>query len=71
MTISFEKLWKLLADRKLKVKDLQNKNNTNISSTILAKMKDTDGNNHVSTRTLLKICKFLDCDICDIMEIKK
>ena len=76
-TISFDKLWQLLADRNMKVKDLQSK--AKISSTILAKMRNgqiikgerkTD-ENHVSTKTLLNICKFLDCDICDIVEIKK
>ena len=66
MTISFEKLWQLLASKNMLIKDLQEK--TGISSTIMAKMRK---NQDVSTRTLLRICIALNCDISDIMEIVK
>jgi putative transcriptional regulator len=37
-----------------------------MSTTALAKLGK---NEHVSTETLTKICKVLDCDFCDIIEL--
>lgn len=66
LSISYNKLWKLLIDRGMKKKDLQQV--SGVSSASIAKL-GKDGN--VTTEVLLKICKALDCDISDIMEIVK
>lgn len=41
---------------------------TGMSTTALAKLGK---NEHVSTEILTKICKVLDCDFCDIIELVK
>ena len=41
---------------------------TGMSTTALAKLGK---NEHVSTEILAKICKALDCDFCDIIELVK
>lgn len=64
MVISYKKLWKLLIDRDMKKQDLRVA--AQLSSSTVAKL--TRGEN-VSTAVLLKICKALQCDISDIMEV--
>lgn len=64
MLVSYKKLWKLLIDRDMKKKDLAEK--ANISSYTLSKLNRGD---NVNTDTLVKICKALDCQIEDIVEI--
>jgi len=64
MAVSYKKLWKLLIDHDMKKKDLAEK--TGISSYTIAKM--TKGEN-VTTDILVRICKTLNCNIEDIMEI--
>jgi len=64
MSISYNKLWKLLVDKGMKKKDL--KEVTGISATIIAKL---GRNENVTTDTLLKICTALKCNISDIMDI--
>lgn len=64
ISFSYNKLWKLLIDRGWKKKDLREK--SGISSESIAKL-GKDGN--VTTEVLLKICKALNCDISDIMEM--
>lgn len=64
MTISYKKLWKLLIDMDMKKKDLQLK--AKISPASIAKLSK---NENVTTDVLLKICKALNCDVADIMEI--
>ena len=64
MLISYKKLWKLLIDRDLKKKDLMQ------MSGISQSTETTLGHNEsVSTDILVKICKGLDCDVSDIMEL--
>ncbi len=64
MAISYKRLWKLLIDRDLKKKDLPSL--AGISSASVTKL----GNNeNVNTEILEKICRALDCDISDIMEM--
>jgi DNA-binding Xre family transcriptional regulator len=65
MAISYNKLWKLLIDKKMKKKDLQN--TSGISSSSIAKL---GRNENVNTEILQKICTALRCDVCDIMEMK-
>ena len=65
MAASYKKLFKLLIDREMKSKDLAAK--AGISQATLAKMKK-DGAT-VSSDVLVKICKELDCNFDEIMEI--
>jgi len=65
MAISYNKLWKLLIDKNMKKKDLQHL--SGVSSATISKL---GRNENVNTEILQKICTALDCDICDIMEMK-
>jgi putative transcriptional regulator len=64
MSISYKKLWKLLIDRDMKKKDLREA--AGISTASMAKLGK---NENVNTDILIKVCKALNCDISDIMEI--
>lgn len=64
MSISYKKLWKLLIDRDMKKKDLREA--AGISTASMAKLGK---NENVNTEILIKVCKALNCDISDIMEI--
>lgn len=64
MAVSYNKLWKLLIDRKMKKKDLIAM--SGVSKSTLAKMGNDE---HVSTEMLAKICKALNVDIGDIAEM--
>ena len=66
MRISYNKLWKLLIDRGMKKKDLQQ-----VSGVSAASIAKLGRNGNVTTEVLLKVCKALECDISDIMEIVK
>lgn len=66
MTMNYNKLWKLLIDKKMTKSDL--KRISGISTASIAKLGRGD---NITTDVLLKICKALDCDIIDIMEIEK
>lgn len=64
MSISYDKLWKLLIDSKMNRTEL--KNAAGISSNIVAKM---GRNEFVSMESLYKICLTLNCNIGDIVDI--
>lgn len=64
MAVSYKKLWKLLIDKDMKKKDLREA--AGISTSSMAKLGK---NENVNTEILVKICKALNCDISDIMEI--
>ena len=64
MAVSYKKLWKLLIDKNMKKKDLRIA--TGMTTTALAKLGK---NEHVNTEILAKICKVLECNIEDIIEI--
>lgn len=66
MSVSYKKLWKLLIDKDMKKKDLRE--TSGISTASMAKLGK---NENVSTDILVKICRALDCDVSDIMEIVK
>lgn len=66
MSVCYNKLWKLLIDKNMKKTDLRLA--TGITTTALAKLGK---NENVSTEILVKICKALDCDLCDIVELVK
>jgi len=64
MAVSYNKLWKLLIDKKMKKKDLQNL--AGISASLVTKL---GRNEPVTTTVLMKICSALKCDIGEIMEV--
>ncbi len=64
MDVSYNKLFKLLIDKSMKKTDLRLA--TGISPNTLTKLSN---NEYVSMEVLVKICRALDCDFCDIMEI--
>lgn len=66
MSISYNKLWKLLIDKKMNKKDLRIA--SGVSTAVIAKLGKGE---NVTTDVLLKICGALDCDISDIMEIER
>lgn len=66
MTVSYNKLWKLLIDKNMKKKELAQL--AGISNSLLSKMKK---NENVTVDVLIKICSALNCNIEDIMEINK
>lgn len=61
MRISYNKLWKILIDKDMKRKDLQEV--AGISSASVAKLGKGD---NITTDVLLRICEALDCTIDDI-----
>ncbi len=63
MTTSYKKLWKILIDRDLMKKDLENM--AGISHYTMNKLVHGD---NVTTDVLGRICKALDVTIDDIME---
>lgn len=64
MTVCYNKLWKLLIDRKMKKKDLVAL--SGVSKATIAKMgRDVN----VSTEVLARICDALQVDVGDIMEM--
>ena len=65
MAVIYKKLWKLLIDKDMKKKDLREA--AGISTSSMAKLGK---NENVTTDVLVKICKALNCDISDIMEIE-
>ena len=66
MALSYNKLWKLLIDKEMNKSDLREL--TGIGQATLAKL--TKGQN-VTTDVLERICKVLNCEIGDIVEIKE
>lgn len=64
MTVCYKKLWKLLIDKDMSKTDLRIA--TGITTTALAKL---GRNENVNTEILVKICRTLDCNIEDIMEV--
>lgn len=64
MTISYEKLWKILTDRNMKKKDLMVL--SGVSQSSVTKMGH---NGNVNTEVLVRICHALQCDVGDIAEV--
>lgn len=64
MALSYNKLWKLLIDKKMKKKDLQSA--AGISSSLITKLGRDEP---VTMTVLVKICAALQCDIGDIIEV--
>ena len=64
MEVSYKKLWKLLIDKDMKMKDLLA--TAGISWASVTKLSKGET---VSMEVLMKICKALDCNIGDIMDL--
>ncbi|EGD47042.1 helix-turn-helix domain protein [Ruminiclostridium papyrosolvens DSM 2782] len=64
MQISYNRLWKLMIDKK--IKKMQLAKDAKLSTSTLAKLGQEKP---VSMDVLMRICKVLDCDIGDIVEM--
>ena len=64
MTVSYKKLWKLLIDKDMKKKDLQEA--AGLSPASVAKLSR---NEKVSMEVLIKVCTALGVDFGNIMEL--
>lgn len=65
MKTDYRKLWKLLIDHNMTKSDLRAK--TGISSVTMAKLGKGES---VTTAVLLRICKVINCNIGDIVDIE-
>lgn len=65
MPVSYDKLWKLLIDKKMNRTEL--KEAAGISFNVLAKL---GRNEFVSMESIYKICLALDCDIGDVIRFE-
>ena len=63
MSVSYDKLWKLLIDKGMKKSDLREK--SGISSASLAKLGKGE---NITTDVLLRIWEVMDCHIENILE---
>ena len=63
MSISYNRLWKLLIDKNMQKKDLRIQ--AGLTTNVIAKLGK---NQDVSTEVLRKICSTLECEITDILE---
>lgn len=66
MKVSYNKLWKLLIDRKMSKAELRKA--VEMAPNTLTKLRKDE---EVSMSILLKIATYLDCDISDICEFVK
>ena len=66
MTVSYNKLWKVLVDKKMSKADLRHATEM-ASNTMTSLWRDKK----VSLDVLLRICEVLNCDIGDIMSVHK
>ena len=66
MNRSYNKLWKLMIDKKMNKTQLREA--AKITSNAMAKLGKDDS---VPVETLEKICRVLDCTIDDIMDINQ
>ena len=62
--ISYNKLWKLLVDKKMSKCDLRKA--IGVAPNTLTKLRRDE---EVSTSVLIRICEHLDCDIGDIVSL--
>lgn len=63
MTISYNKLWKLLIDKKMSTADLRRE--SGVAPNTMTRLRRDE---EVSLNVLNRICRVLDADIGDIME---
>ncbi len=63
MAVSYDRLWKLLIDKKMSKADLRRK--ADIAPNTLSKLNRDE---EVAMSILCKICHVLEADFCDIVE---
>ena len=63
MAVTYTKLWHILIDRDMKKKDLQAA--AGLTNPVMLKLRN---NQNITTETIGKICKALNCQADDIME---
>ena len=66
MSISYNKLWKMLIDKRISASEMRKA--AEIAPNTLTRMRKEQ---EVSLTVLGKICNVLDCDFGDIVEYKK
>lgn len=66
MSVNYNKLWKILIDKRMKKTEFAKA--IGIGQNTLAKLGRNDT---VSMEVMVKICRFLDCNIGDVMDIEK
>ena len=66
MSVSYNKLWKLLIDKKISASDLRK--SANIAPNTMTKLRRDED---VSLAVLRRICEALDVDIGDVMEFTR
>lgn len=64
MAVTYKKLWHMLLDRNMKKKDLREE--ADLTNYTIRKLTNDEA---VTTDTLAKICRCLECTVDDIMEI--
>lgn len=64
--VSYDKLWKLLIDKHMSKTELRI--NAGLTTSALAQLGK---NEYVSLKTIEKVCSALDCDIADVVELRK
>lgn len=63
MAVTYTKLWHILIDKGMKKKDLQQA--AGLTNHAMLKLRN---NQHITTETIGKICKALECEPTDFME---
>jgi predicted transcriptional regulator len=64
MAVTYKKLWHMLLDRNMKKKDLREA--AGITNYVIRQLTNDE---NVTTETLAKVCRCLDCTVDDIMDI--
>lgn len=64
MNISYDKLWKLMKNNKMKKSELAEA--AELSSYVMTKLNN---DRPVSMEVMLRLCKIFHCDIGDVMEV--
>ena len=64
MNISYDKLWKLMKNNKMKKSELAEA--AGFSSYVMTKLNN---DRPVSMEVMLRLCKIFHCDIGDVMEV--
>lgn len=64
--ISYDKLWKLLVDKHMSKTDLRLA--AGLTTSALAQLGK---NEYVSLKVIEKICNALDCDVSDVLELRR
>ena len=64
MHISYQPLWNTLKERGMRKEDLRLA--AGLTNNMIANMGKGE---HISMKTLLRICQALDCDIADVIQL--